>query len=382
MVMIKKGTKMQNTGFRAALPFWISLTMVAVVILSAYLGDWWLLLTPAYSFWGMAVIDRFVGLDLNNKSPDTPVKDLFWYRFVTLIWFPIEFVLVFAGIAFVSYSDHLIGVEKWFFMMSIGLITGATGIVYAHELMHRKSKIERHLGDALMALALYGHFRSEHLLVHHSYVGTPKDAVTARYNEGFHRFLPRVLLQCFSSAWNAEKAMLARKKLTAFHPSNPFWKYATLQLIFLLIAFVVAGWLGVAFFIVQALIAITLLEATNYVEHYGLTREYLGDGKYEHVKPHHSWNSAYKVTNYLLINLQRHSDHHYKPNRPYPLLQNYTEDEAPQLPRGYTLMVAVAMFPPLWKKIMNPRVKAWRRQFYPDIENWHDYNKALNPIPK
>lgn len=382
MVAITKGIKMQNTGFKAALPFWISLTMIVAVILSAYLGGWWMLLTPAYSFWGMAVIDRFVGLELNDKDLDTPDAELFWYRFITRVWFPIEFILIFGGIAFVAYSDHLLGAEKWFFMINVGLISGATGIVYAHELMHQKSRIERHLGDALMALALYGHFRSEHLLVHHRYVGTPKDAVTARYNEGFHRFLPRVLRQSFHSAWNAEKAMLARKKLSAFHRSNPFWKYAILQLVFLLIAFAVAGWPGVAFFIVQALIAIILLEATNYVEHYGLTREYLGEGKYEHVKPHHSWNSAYKVTNYLLINLQRHSDHHYKPSRPYPLLQNYTEDEAPQLPRGYTLMVAIAMFPPLWKKIMNPRVKAWRRQFYPDIKEWHDYNKALNPAPK
>lgn len=373
---------MQKTGFIAALPFGISLTLVLVVILSGYLGGWWMLLTPAYAFWGMALIDQIVGLELRDKDPETPDEQLFWYRLITIVWFPIEFVLIFGSIAFVTYSDHLIGPEKWWFLVCIGLVTGAVGIVYAHELMHQKSKFERHLGDALMALALYGHFRSEHLLVHHSYVGTPKDAVTARYNEGFHRFYPRVLISCLRSAWNAEKAMLARKKLTVFHRSNPFWKYAGLQTSFLLIALAIAGWFGVGLFIVQASIAILLLEGTNYVEHYGLTRKHLGDGKYEHVKPHHSWNSAYKATNYLLINLQRHSDHHYKPNRRYPLLQNHLEADAPQLPKGYTLMVAIALFPPLWKKIMNPRVKMWRKQFYPEIEDWHDYNKAKNPIPK
>lgn len=373
---------MHKTDFTAVAPFWISLTLVLVIILSGYLGGWWMLLTPIYAFWGMSVIDRIVGLELKNKNPDTPEDRLFWYQLLTIIWFPIEVVLVFGGIAFVTYSDHLVGQEKLWFMACIGLVTGAVGIVYAHELMHQKSKLERHLGDALMALVLYGHFRSEHLLVHHRYVGTPKDAVTARYNEGFHRFFPRVLYQCISSAWNAEKAMLARKKLNGFHPSNPFWKYAILQIFFLLLAFAIAGWFGVGLFLVQAFVAVLLLEGTNYVEHYGLTREHLGNGKYEHVKPHHSWNSAYKVSNYLLINLQRHSDHHYKPSRRYPLLQNYTEDEAPQLPSGYTLMVAVAMFPPLWKKVMNPRVKAWRKQFYPDIKDWYDYNKAKNPMPK
>ncbi len=373
---------MHKTDFTAALPFGISLTLVLVIMLSGYLGGWWLLLTPAYTFWGMTVIDRIVGLELKDKDPDTPDDRLFWYRLLTIIWFPIELVLIFGSIAFVTYSDHLAGSEKWWFMACIGFATGAVGIVYAHELMHQKSRIERHLGDGLMALVLYGHFRSEHLLVHHKYVGTPKDAVTARYNEGFHRFFLRVLHQCVFSAWRAEKAMLARKNLNTFHRSNPFWKYTILQILFLSVAFAIAGWAGVVLFLVQAFVAVLLLEGTNYVEHYGLTRKHLGDGKYEHVMPHHSWNSAYKVSNYLLINLQRHSDHHYKPNRRYPLLQNYTEEEAPQLPRGYTLMVAVAMFPPLWKKVMNPRVKAWRKQFYPDIKDWHNYNKAKNPMPK
>lgn len=373
---------MKNTGFIAALPFWMSLTLVLVVMASGYLGGWWMLLTPAYAFWIMAVIDRIVGLELRDKDPETPDSEIFWYRFITVIWFPIQFIMIYGGIAFVAHSGHLDGSERWWYLACIGLVTGAVGIVYSHELMHQKSRLERHLADGLMALALYSHFRSEHMLVHHTYVGTPKDAVTARYNEGFHRFFPRVLRGCFTSAWSAEKAMLARKGLSAFDRKNPFWKYAGLQIFALLIAFVIAGWFGVGLFILQAFVAILLLEATNYVEHYGLTRHHLGDGKYEHVKPHHSWNSAYKATNFLLINLQRHSDHHYKPNRRFPLLQNYTEDEAPQLPRGYTLMVAVAMFPPLWKKVMNPRVNAWRRQFYPDIEDWHDYNKALNPMPK
>jgi len=145
---------------------------------------------------------------------------------------------------------------------------------------------------------------------------------------------------------------------------------------------VIGGVAGVLFFVFQAFIAIWQLELVNYIEHYGLTREHLGDGKYEHAKPHHSWNAAHKMTNYLLINLQRHSDHHYKPDRRYPLLQTYSESEAPQLPRGYPIMTATAMVPPLWKRIMNPRVQAWRKQFYPDIKDWRAYNKALNPMPK
>ena len=101
---------------------------------------------------------------------------------------------------------------------------------------------------------------------------------------------------------------------------------------------------GIALFLLQAYTAILILELINYVEHYGLTRKHLGGGKYEHVKPHHSWNAGHTATNWLLINLQRHSDHHYKPGRAYPLLQTYPASEAPQLPFGYAIMAWTAVF--------------------------------------
>jgi len=261
-------------------------------------------------------------------------------------------------------------------------MSGGIGINYAHELMHQSSKLERWLGDLLLASVLYSHFRSEHLLVHHLYVATPRDPVTARYNEGFHRFFPRVLRQCLKSALHAEAAMLKRKSLSPTHPSNPFWRYAALQGGMLLLALVIGGLPGIGLFVFQALIAIWYLELTNYVEHYGLTRKHLGDGKYEHVQPRHSWNASHRVSNWMLINLQRHSDHHYKPNRRFPLLQTYAESDAPQLPFGYPLMTAMAMIPPLWRRVMNPKVRAWRRNYYPEVTDWQPYTQATTPLPR
>ncbi|MCT4682884.1 MAG: alkane 1-monooxygenase, partial [Roseicyclus sp.] len=249
-------------------------------------------------------------------------------------------------------------------------------------MMHQKNRLERWLADLLLATVLYSHFRSEHLLVHHRYVGTTRDPVTARYNEGFHRFFPRVLRESLTSAFSAERAMLARKGKPWTDPANPFWRYWALQGACLVAAFVLGGWLGVALFVFQAFIAVWQLELTNYIEHYGLTRRHLGEGKYEHVLPRHSWNAAHKASNWLLINLQRHSDHHYKPDRSFPLLQNHSEEDAPQLPFGYPIMTMAAMIPPLWKRVMNPRVREWRRHYYPDITDWHPYNKGLNPAPR
>ena len=176
--------------------------------------------------------------------------------------------------------------------------------------------------------------------------------------------------------------MLARRNLRPAHRSNPFWRYVALQAAFLALAAVLGGWVGLGLFVVQAVTAIWQLELVNYIEHYGLTRKHLGNGKYDHVQPRHSWNAAHRATNWLLINLQRHSDHHYKPDRRFPLLQTYDTDLAPQLPYGYPLMTAVAMVPPLWRRVMNPRVRAWRRQFYPEVSDWQPYTKALNPPPR
>lgn len=367
--------------FQKALPFYMSLTLLPVLLFGALMGGWWLLIVPLYAWHVFSLLDLISGQNLETLDPETEHDDLFWYRLITLIWFPIQFAFVFGAIWLGTHTE-MRGAEKFGLMIGIGIITGGVGIVYAHELMHQRSKLERHLGDGLMTMALYGHFRSEHLLVHHRYVGTPKDTVTARYNEGFHRFFLRVLVQSVTSSWKAEAAMLARKKLTVWNSGNPFWKYLALQIAFLTLAFVIGGWAGIGLFLIQAFFAILQLELVNYIEHYGLTRAHLGDGKYEHVKPHHSWNADHRFSNYFLINLQRHSDHHYKPDRPFPLLQTYTKEEAPQLPYGYAWMTLIATFPPLWKRMMNPRVRSWRAKHYPEVTDWYAYNKAVNPMPK
>lgn len=365
-----------------ALPFWLSMGLFPLIAFVATQGGWWLLLMPLSTWWLFSVLDALTTPETRNPDPATPEHDLFWHRALTLIWFPLQAITIFGLIYYATRAPHLGVAEQLGLFFGVGILSGTIGITYSHELMHQKPKLERWLADLLLASVLYSHFRSEHLLVHHRYVATPKDPVSARYNEGFHRFFPRVLRQSMGSALGAEAAMLARRELSPWAATNPFWRFAGLQAACLVLAYALGGWAGVGLFAFQAFVAIWQLELTNYVEHYGLTRKHLGDGKYEHVQPRHSWNAAQKTSNWLLINLQRHSDHHYKPNRRYPLLQTYDETEAPQLPFGYPVMTAVAMIPPLWKRVMNPRVKAWRAQFYPEIDDWATYDRGLNPLPR
>lgn len=375
-------TPEQVARWQNALPFWVSLLLVPLAWISALNGGWSLLLLPVVTWYLFAALDGALGLNLENADLGTREEDLQLYKVVTLLWVPVQFLTIFGLIWYATGADHLSSFEKIFLFFGVGILSGTVGINYSHELMHQKDKLERDLADILLAMVLYSHFRSEHLLVHHRYVGTPRDPVTARYNEGFHRFYPRVLKQSLLSAFNAEKAKLAKKDLPWTDLSNPFFKYWGLQAIMLLLAFAIGGWSGLGLFLVQAGTAIWQLELVNYVEHYGLTRKHLGGGKYEHVRPQHSWNAAHKASNWLLINLQRHSDHHYKPDRRFPLLQNHTASDAPQLPHGYPLMTIAAMIPPLWRRIMNPRVRQWRAMYYPEITDWAPYNSAALPQPR
>ncbi len=369
-------------GIGQALPFWISLSLVPLVWLACVNGGWFLLLVPMVAYPLITLMDTFIPHEEEGMDPDTDVDQLVWYRLITLIWPPIQIGLIALAVWSAGRGGHLAGWEIAGLAVVMGMVSGPVGINYAHELVHQRGRVERFLGELLLISVAYGHFRSEHVFVHHRYVGTPKDAVTARYGEGFYKFLTRCIPGQVSSAYAVEKEMLAKRGRPVWHISNPFWRYILGALGFVAATLLLGGLPGLLLWLGQSAVAVIYLELTNYVEHYGLTRKHLGDGKYELVKPHHSWNADHKITNFLLINLQRHSDHHYRPHRRFPVLQTYHKNDAPQLPHGYPLMTIWAMMPPYWRKRMNPRVDRWRARHYPGIEDWTPYNEGSTPLPR
>ena len=357
------------------LPFWVSMVLPVALVAGAMLGGGWTLLATALAWWLFIGADALAGPDPANADPGTEDRALIWHRAVTLVWAPVQAATLFGLIFYLPRADHLSVTEVALLSVGLGAMSGTVGIVFAHELMHRTGRTERWLGDILMAMALYGHFRSEHLLVHHRHVGTPQDPATARRGEGFHRFLLRVVPTSFTSALAAEAERLGRAGRSPWNRRNPFWRYAALQAGMLTAALWLGGVTGLGIFAAQAVVAIWQLELVNYIEHYGLTRKHLGGGRYEPTRAHHSWNAAPWASNRLLLNLQRHSDHHVRPDRPFPLLQSYPTDVAPRLPHGYPVMTLMALVPRLWRRRMDPRVRAWRRRHYPEIEDWGPYER-------
>lgn len=313
---------------------------------------------PVVVFGIIPILDFLLGKDdLNpDEVDDVPSmnKESF-YRALTLSWVGAYTVLLVWGMSLIADGTFsALGTVGW--ILSIGIV-GGLGINVAHELIHKDDRLETWAGGFLLSLVCYAGFKVEHLRGHHVHVSTPEDASSSRYNQSLYEFLPQAYGRNFVNAWKLEAKRLKGKSQNVVSWHNELiWWYSLSALA--LIAFTVAfGWLGAAYFLGQSFIAFTLLEIVNYLEHYGLHRRKLENGRYERTLPEHSWNSNYFLTNVFLFHLQRHSDHHAYAKRRYQVLRHH--EVAPQLPAGYATMVVLACIPPLWKRVMNPRVEAY-----------------------
>jgi alkane 1-monooxygenase len=255
----------------------------------------------------------------------------------------------------VQAAPHQGPADLLWLMLAVGTVTGGMGITVAHELGHRPGRLDRWLARLLLVSVAYGHFYVEHNRGHHARVATPEDPASAPRGMNVYRFILRSVTGGLVHAWRLEAMRLQAGGRAVWHLSNWVLGGSLLSLLIALAAWLAAGPAGVALWIGQAIGAFVLLEIVNYIEHYGLRRQRSG-GRYEAVRPEHSWNADFPVSNWLLFNLQLHSDHHAHVARPFEALRSMPR--VPQLPAGYPTMVLVALLPPLWFALMHPRLEA------------------------
>jgi alkane 1-monooxygenase len=237
----------------------------------------------------------------------------------------------------------------------MGLLCGTFGINVGHELGHRVNPFEQGLAKALLLTSLYMHFFTEHNKGHHKRVATPDDPSSARYGEMIYVFYFRTIIFSYLSAWHIANEEQKKKGRPSFSLRNEMIQFHLIQLAFIALITFVFGWLITIYFLAAALIGILLLETVNYIEHYGLQRKQLADGKYERAMPSHSWNSDHIIGRLMLFELSRHSDHHYMASRKYQVLRHH--DDAPQMPTGYPGMMLLSLIPPAWFYVMNRKIK-------------------------
>lgn len=304
----------------------------------------------------MPLLDALIGEDENNP-PEAVVPQLDadrYYRRLTWATVPLHFVALIACAWWAGTQDL-----SWWALALLAYVAGADaglGLNTAHELGHKHNRLEQVLARLALAVPAYGHFTVEHGRGHHRWVATPEDHASSRMGESIYRFALRELPGGIRRAWALESERLAAQGRSpwSWH-NNMLQSYAVTLLLQggLVAAF---SWVMLPFLAIHNIVAWWQLTSANYVEHYGLLRRKLPSGAYEAPQPHHSWNTNHLVTNLATFHLQRHSDHHAWPSRRYQCLRHFPD--LPQLPSGYFGMFPLAYVPPLWFRVMDPRLLA------------------------
>ena len=320
-------------------------------------GSTWTLWTPLLAVYTLIPLLDYLFPNDSSNPPEQVVPQLEadpYYRVLNHLTVPLHYIVLFCGTGFVATQQ-----PGWFGMLGLALVVGAIGgfaVNTGHELGHKKETADRVAARLALAVAFYGHFTREHNAGHHAQVATPEDTASARFGESIYRFALREIPGGLRRAWRLEAMRLRRKGYGRFNPRTVIlqsWVVSSLLYGGMLALF---GPAVLPFLLIQLAFAWWQLTSANYVEHYGLLRQKGEDGRYERCKPHHSWNANHLASNLVLFHLERHSDHHAHAARRFQSLRHY--EDVPQLPSGYFGMFLLAYAPPLWFRVMDPKLLA------------------------
>lgn len=335
----------------------LSFVVPATAFIGLQRGGLWAWLTLAFAFVVVPLADVIIGRDSRNLDAqrEARAKSSLFYSVVLWGHLPVQLALIatFAQ-AWTTQDADVFTRLGW--SLSMAVSCGGIGISVAHELVHRRSRVEQWLGRLLLMTVCYMHFAIEHVRGHHLAVATAEDAATARRGQSVYAFLFPSIFGQIASAWRLERRRLATRGQGVWSLHNEMLWFTALQAVWLSLLGMVFGIGFLAVYVCMAFVSFSILEIVNYVEHYGLERRRLANGRYEAVEVHHSWNSDHLVSRMLLFELTRHSDHHAVASKPYQLLRS--ADSALQLPTGYPGMVLMALVPPLWFRVMHARMAA------------------------
>jgi alkane 1-monooxygenase len=316
-----------------------------------------LLFPLIYTFLVVPTLDWLCGEDTHNPPEEVVALMARDQYYRVLLYFAIGLLyLDFLVVAWFVGTHSL----PWWAFLALTLGTGFTSggaILIGHELGHKQSRLDRIAAQVVNGLVGYGHFCIEHNRGHHVQVATPEDCASSRMGESIYRFMLREIPGALRRGWNAERERLAKLGKSAMSLHNEILQSWSLTAILAIALVAALGVQLIPFILIHHFYSWYGLTQANYVEHYGLLRRKLSSGRYELTEPRHSWNTNHLYSNIVSFHLQRHSDHHANASRPYQVLRDF--DDVPRLPSGYPGCFGLAAIPPLWFKIMNPRLLRW-----------------------
>ena len=333
------------------MPFVVAtLTPAALLLVASVSGGLWA--------GGAIAAITVVVFGLDKIAHTTPTSDRDGHA-LSLVLGVLHFVLL--GMAVWAMNGPLPVFDKVLLVIGFGLYFGQISNSNAHELIHRAERPAFRLGAANYASLLFGHHTSAHRLVHHVHAATSDDPATARAGEGFWAYVPRTWAGSFRAGLRAE-----RHRHTGARWPAPYVAYVAGAVLTLLAAFALGGLAGVIGLIAIAFYAQLQLMLSDYVQHYGLERAMRPDGRRAPMGPKHSWNAPHWYSSAMMLNAPRHSAHHTRPAQAFPRL-DLDAQTMPMLPHSLPVMAVIALIPPLWRRVMDRRVVAWRGRTDPGI---------------
>tara|TARA_Y100000739_G_scaffold227260_1_gene236401 strand:- start:1276 stop:2319 length:1044 start_codon:yes stop_codon:yes gene_type:complete len=337
------------------LKYLMSYSIALMAFIGISLGGFYNYLAVVFTFIFIPILEIIVKKS-NEEYTEEEKKNRLLDPFFDLLLYlniPIVFGIFFFSLdklAYTSSVSDIIGI-----ILSASIVMATNGINVGHELGHRKSIIARTCSKLLYLPCQYMHFYIEHNFGHHINVATPEDPATARYKQTLYSFWITSVFRTYVSAWEIQLKLLKVSKRNFFSIKNDMVFYTFFQITFLAFVYYNFGLYLTLLSILMSIISFLFLETINYVEHYGLLRKKEPSGRYERVKPHHSWNSNHTIGRIVLYELTRHSDHHFKSSKKYQVLESL--ENCPHLPYGYPTSILLSLIPPIWFTIMNPLVR-------------------------
>lgn len=339
-------------------PIWLGLPalLVLVAITGLALGGGWVWLGIA-QLPLLAIIDGCLGPELRPSRPLPPVlADL-----LLCLQLPLVLTLWVLFALRVGPDAHLITGSDWLgLILSTAFATAYGALPASHELGHRDDYLRRKLGNLLdtFLLAPYGVLSHNH--VHHLKLDTNVDAETAYRGQSLYRFMIYMGWNRHLESWRIEADRLRKLGYSPWSWRSVVWRgFAQYALVLIAVGWV-AGWSGVGLAVLVSALALLMLTALSYSQHYGLTR--VPDSP---VAIHHAWNHLYPLTRGGMFEITTHSEHHRNVDVRYWQLTPYPD--APQMP-GAWFCILLALVPPLWVKTVQPRLQHWDRHHANEAE--------------
>lgn len=333
----------------------MALTLPATALLGCLWEGYWTFATPVYAFALVPLLEMMLPVDPTNygdaERRTKEQKRVFdWMLYGNI---PVVYGLL-ALLLYKTSTNILLPYEWVGLVLSVGIVLGTNGINVAHELGHRPEQFHKALAKLLLLPSLYMHFYIEHNFGHHAHAATSEDPATAKMNQTVYSFWITSVIRQYVSAWRIQLRLLRQENKGFPTVKNDMLWYTLVQAAYLLVVLLLLGPFALLIAILAAMVGVLMLETVNYIEHYGLVRKKGSSGRYERVREVHSWNSNHVMGRIMLYELTRHSDHHFKASKKYQVLEYH--DQSPQMPFGYPTSMVIALFPPLWFAIMNPRI--------------------------